>query len=191
MTVCEQEALFDSAHAAMVFAFNISTQCFDRPLLARMATPARSDSKGLSGLDGAAQAGMIRAEIHALGDLAENILTARFAPSFHPCSCRSKCCSGKQINPEWSGSIAWLANHVRNTALSGTYADYRVRRSCIIRHFQGKQQRITLEALADSCGIARNSAGAYVSRVSKFLKVMESQAYGAISDKLQSISVIA
>lgn len=195
MTVCDQEALFDSAHAALVFAFNFSGQHYDRPPLARLADKVSrgadvSTGKGLSGLDGAAQAGMIRAEIATLGSLAESVLTARFAPSYHPCSCRSACCGGRKTNPEWINAVAWLANHMRTTALFGTAADYRIRRTCVLRHFQAKDRRQSLEQMADHCGIARNTAGAYMSKVAKFLKVIESSAYGAISDRLQEIAVV-
>ena len=190
MTVCDQEALFDSAHAALVFAFNFAGQHYDRPMLTRMAFPSIGQSKGLAGLDGAAQAGMIRAEINALGNLAENVLTARFAPHYHPCACRSACCGGKKTNPEWINAIAWLSNHMRSTALFGTSADYRIRRTCVLRHFQAKENRQSLDQMANACSINRQTAGAYMSKVSKFIKVIEASAYGAISDKLQEIDVV-
>lgn len=195
MTVCDQEALFDSAHAALVFAFNFAGQHYDTPPLARLAAGLNREltptsNKGLGGLDGAAQAGMIRAEINTLGNLAENVLTARFAPSYHPCACRSACCGGKKTNPEWINSIAWLSNHMRSTALFGTSADYRIRRTCVLRHFQVKEKRQSLEQMADACGINRQTAGSYMSKVAKFLKVIESSAYSAISDKLQEINVV-
>jgi hypothetical protein len=195
MTVCNQEALFDSAHAALVFAFNFSGQHYDTPPLARLAASlnrglSSSSGKGLTGLDGAAQAGMIRAEIALLGPLAESVLAARFAPSYHPCSCRSACCSGRKTNPEWINAVAWLANHMRSTALFGTSADYRIRRTCVLRHFQAKDRRQSLEQMADYCAITRNTAGAYMSKVAKFLKVIEASAYSAISDRLQEIAVV-
>ncbi len=190
MTVCDQEALFDSAHAALVFAFNFAGEHYDRPMLTRMAYPSIGSSKGLAGLDGAAQSGMIRAEINALGNLAENVLTARFAPSYYPCACRSACCGGKKTNPEWINAIAWLSNHMRSTALFGTSADYRIRRTCVLRHFQAKENRKSLDQMADACGITRNTAGAYMSKEAKFIKVIESSAYSAISDKLQDLNVV-
>ena len=194
MSVLDQDALFESAHAALVFAFNISNQCFDRPPLARLAInplPSSGDSlSGLSGLDGAAQAGMIRAEVHALGCLPENLLIARFAPRSHPCSCRSKCCSGKQYNMEWRNAIAWLANHVKESALSGTHADYRVARSCVERHFQHREHRSSIATFAISMSVHKNSAEAYIHRVSKLFKVVESTAYAMISDRLQEINIV-
>lgn len=187
----KQEALFDSAHAALVFAFNISNQCFDRPPLARMAlSPLTGSGRGLSGLDGAAQAGMIRSEVKALGELMESSLIARFAPRNQPCSCKSKCCSGKQFNMEWRNAIAWLTNHIKGSALSGTHADYRVARSCVDRYFHNGDQKISTAKLALTMGIHRNSVESYVHRVSKLLKAVESQAYASISDRLQEINIV-
>ena len=80
----EAEPLFINAHSALVFAFNFSGQCYDRPMMNRMAAPSVGTGKGLVGLDGAAQAGMIRGEVKSLGKLAEAILIARFAPHSMP-----------------------------------------------------------------------------------------------------------
>lgn len=61
------EPMFKSAHAALVFALNYSMQQYDRPLINRIAAGHTKEShKGLSGVDGAAQAGMIRAELARL-----------------------------------------------------------------------------------------------------------------------------
>lgn len=87
--------LFESAHGALVFAFNFSGQCYDRPMMNRLASPAVGSGKGLVGLDGAAQAGMIRAEVQTLGKLAEAIIIARIAPRTVPCHCRSARCARK------------------------------------------------------------------------------------------------
>lgn len=89
----EGDTLFDNAHGALVFAFNFSGQCYDRPAMNRLATPAAGTGKGLVGLDGAAQAGFILAEVKGMGKLAEAILTARLAPRSMPCHCRSSCCA--------------------------------------------------------------------------------------------------
>lgn len=65
--------LFRTPQAALVFAFNYSMQQQGRPLADRMASPAARTGKGLSGVDGAGQAGMIR---RLLGGYSENELGA-------------------------------------------------------------------------------------------------------------------
>jgi hypothetical protein len=61
---------FTSGRDALVFAFNVSYQAYDRPMMNRMAAPSLGKG-GLAGLEAPAQAGMIRAEVQAFGKLAE------------------------------------------------------------------------------------------------------------------------
>ena len=81
----QDEILFNSAHGALVFAFNFSGQAYDRPMMNRLATPSVGTGKGLVGLDGAGQSGFIRAEVKAMGKLSEAIIIARIAPRSTPC----------------------------------------------------------------------------------------------------------
>lgn len=181
------EPLFRSAHAALIFALNYSDQIYERPLMNRLAAPAPGSGKGLVGVDGAGQAGMIRAELKALGGLHENILVARLAPRQRYCECRGACCSGRKPNPEWVGAVSWLSEHVRVTALAGCLVDYRVRRNCV-EIFFGKS--LAVAALADDCGIARNTASAHLSRVRKRLKEDEHHAQVAIDDRLRQAGIL-
>lgn len=162
------EPLFDNAHGALVFAFNFSGQTFDRPLMNRLCSPAVGTGKGLVGLDGAAQAGMIRSEVQRLGKLAEAILIARIAPHTTPCSCRSICCSGHKPNKEWTDAICYLADHVRTTALAGCTANGLMRREYVVRYFTKKEQRVTLELLAEKYDIDRNTVSAHASKVASW-----------------------
>ena len=83
------EPLFRSAHEALMFAFTFSDAC-GHPVAAaaerRIATFARDryeripgSGRGLTGLDGAAQAGMIRAEVERIHPLHQIVLVARFS----------------------------------------------------------------------------------------------------------------
>lgn len=80
----EAEPLFSSAHAAIVFALNYNHQQYDKPLMNRLAMKAMPQGKGLSGIDGAAQAGMIRGMIGKLSDLECAMLIAYCAPKKLP-----------------------------------------------------------------------------------------------------------
>lgn len=194
--------LFETAHGALVFAFNFSGQCYDRPMMNRLATPSFGGGKGLVGLDGAAQAGMIRAEVQSLGRLAEAILIARIAPRTKPCSCRSSCCSGHKPNKEWTDAIAWLCDHVRTTALAGCTANGLMRREYVVRYFTPKDRRDSLEMIADRHEIARNTASAHAAKVALFFAGsqarkdkpgsigMEQAAFDAIQDRLRDVGVV-
>lgn len=196
------EPLFESAHGALVFAFNFSGQCYDRPMMNRLASPTFGTGKGLVGLDGAAQAGFIRAEVQALGKLAEAILIARLAPRWMPCHCRQACCSGKKPNKEWTDAIAYLADYVRNTALAGCTANGMMRREYVVRHFSRKEDRTSIEELAERHDIARNTISAHAAKVATLLgghqakkdkaaaPGLESAAMNAIEDQLRDIGMV-
>jgi len=194
--------LFDNAHGALVFAYNYSGQCYDRPMMNRMASPAIGSGKGLVGLDGAAQAGMIRAEVKALGKLAEAIIIARIAPRSAPCHCRAACCAGKKPNKEWVDAIARLADHVRTTALAGCVANGMMRREYVVRYFTRRDERISLEALAEKHDIHRDTVSAHAAKVALLfgsaqakkgqpsVPGLESAAMEAIEERLRVIGMV-
>jgi hypothetical protein len=161
------EALFNNAHAALVFAFNFSSQCYDRPMMNRLAAPSLGSGKGLAGLDGAAQAGMIRAEVRDLGKQAEAILIARVAPRSEVCECLAPCCAGSKPNKEWIAAISLLADHVRNTALAGCTANGLMRREYVVRYFAPKGARVTFEQLSEKYDIAVNTVSAHSAKVAR------------------------
>lgn len=111
------EPIFKSAHDALVFAFNYSGQAFARTTI----VPVASKGIGLGGLDGAAQAGIIRAEVKKLGQLQEALLTARYAPIWLPCDCGHPCCKGKVKNAEWEAAIPWIVLDVSKNLFQGKY----------------------------------------------------------------------
>ena len=170
MTIVATDHLFESAHAALTFAFNFSDQAYDRPLMNRMAAPSRGSGKGLAGLDGAGQAGLVRYQVRTLGQLAEAVLIARFAPPTMPCQCRQPCCSGKRVSREWSEAIAFLADHVGDTALRGCVVNGAMRRDYVVRLFIPKIVRQSVEELAERHSIHRQSCSDHIRRVAEFFR---------------------
>lgn len=197
--IVADEALFGSAHAALVFAFNFSGQQYDKSQMARLAaTPGRA-GKGLGGLDGAAQAGMIRAELAHLPEPLASILIARVAPHFSPCECRHACCSGQKPNQEWVGAILVLTERALSE-LSGHLSHYMLRRGIIEKYFGTKHNLIDL---ADECGVHRDTASAHNAKLMRWLKGApgkgsaaavagaESRAWNLISDRLIETGMVA
>lgn len=180
--------LFSSAHAALVFAFNSSGQCYDRPPMSRMATPGIGSGKGLAGLDGAAQSGMIRAEVQALGRLHEAILIARIAPRSTLCSCRSPCCSGHLPNVEWRDAVSVLADRARTSALSGCTSDGRIRRGLVMMCFGGV--RMTVAGLAEDSEQARRTVAAHLGKVRRWIRDEEAKAWEAIDGRLKAAGMV-
>lgn len=180
MAVClEDDVRFTSAHTALVFAFRFSVGAYDRPLANRLAE--KSTGVGVAPLDMAAQAGMIRAEVCALGWLHEALLTARYAPSVVPCSCRSRCCAGKRPYDEWSSAVDTLARHVM------VGSNYPLHRGAVEMYLGGKG---TVAQLADKCHLSRNTVGPFVARVRKSLGDEEDKAYAGINARLISAGMI-
>lgn len=148
------EALFRSADAALKFAFRFSSEQYDRPLMNRMADKSAGKGKGLAGLDGAGQAGIIRREVRELGPLHEAMVIARYGPRDVPCSCRAPCCSGFKLNREWAEAIGLITTAAMEK-LSGKLSHYQLRRGIVERQFGVKHK---IGELAERCNVNRDTA---------------------------------
>lgn len=159
--------LFVSAHAAMLFAYGFRGQ----PALSVMnrmgQDPSGMPGKGLSGLDGAAQAGIIRCKLHTLGPLHEHILIADIAPRSEPCPCRSACCVGYTPTQEWADAVNWLADNVRVNALEGHRTDHKMRRAAV-QIFFGVKLKAT--KIAHDYDKDRSNVGVILGKVKEYLK---------------------
>lgn len=148
------EVLFKSAADALRFAFNYSHQQYDRPLMNRLAGGEGGGGRGLSGLDGAAQAGMIRRELSVLPNLYRAVLIARLAPRSFPCSCARSCCTGTAVNFEWRDAVNAVASYACDLVPGGA-GKFRLRRDLVFRAYgSGK----TVEAIAEDCGVSERTA---------------------------------
>jgi hypothetical protein len=185
--------LFRSTQHALLFAFRHAGQAYDRPLMLRMADATRGPGAGLVGLDGAAQAGMIRAEVADLGRLYEAVIVARFADRSIPCQCKAACCSGERLNGEWINAVAYLADYVRTSALAGCVSTGLLRREYVARYF-AKDRRESIRDIAGRHGVDQRTAGAHAGRVAIFLggsaHGVEQAAIDAITDKLYAAGVV-
>lgn len=161
------EPLFRSAHDALVFAFNFSMQQYDRPLMNRaMAGKPEREGKGLSGLDGAGQAGMIRAELDRLPPVPRAVLIASCAPNQLPCYCGVSCCAGWKHNPEWSDAMSLLTSMAAAGALSGCVSNGRLR-SALIQRLLGA--KATLASIAEDHDVSERTAEAQSAKLKRWL----------------------
>jgi hypothetical protein len=152
------EVLFRTPQDAMIFAFNYSVQTRDRSAMDRLAAPSPRTGKGLSGNDGAAQAGMIRRELEQMPSIEHAALVARFAPRSTPCACGRACCCGHIPNPEYVEAIRELEQAAMSILPSGTLINYRLRRGLVEKAVGVK---IEIKALAIECGVAERTAYAH------------------------------
>ena len=183
----EIEPLFSSTHAALVFAFNFSHQAYGRPVMNRMADGPKRSGKGLVGLDGAGQAGLIRAAVDALGREEAMVITARFAPRREKCECTRPCCSGYVPGREWRAAIDHLTEYVLRMALAGTVSHYRVRNGIVRRIFG---DTVNLGELAEHACVGRDTMGDHAKRIAKHLGGIEGRAMKAIDDKLYTKGIV-
>lgn len=193
-----EERLFDSSHAALVFAFNYSGQQYQASAMNKAMTPAIGSGKGLVGVDGAAQAGMVRLELSMLPELHQAVLTARCAPRDVVCDCGRTCCAARRPNPEWEAAIVWLTERAMQQ-LSGSFSHYRVRRAILEKIFG---VRVDLQQIAEDCGAHRNTVSAQNAKLKLWIEGerkkglmaapgVESVAWLAIDGRLMAAGMVA
>lgn len=152
-----EQKLFRTPQDALIFAFNYSMQRQDRSLVDRLAAPSPRTGKGLSGNDGAAQAGMIRRELEQLTEIERAVLVARFAPRSWPCACGRPCCSGHTANPEYVAAIRTIEQGAMSV-LAGRLVHYQLRCGLVEKAVGVK---IEIKALAEKCGVTEKTADAH------------------------------
>lgn len=195
--------LFPSAQAALTFAFHFTQGAVDRPAMNRLADGPAGEGSGLAGLDGAGQAGLIRQEIAELGPLKEAMLMARWAPPSVPCACAASCCAGYKFSQDWHQAINLISEHVRKTALAGCTTNNLLRREYVLMLYAPKDQRATIQDLANRHGVDRHTVGTHAAKVATYLGGsrskkgnrrplgMEERAMVDIEEKLKLVGMIA
>lgn len=170
----ETEILFTSADSALRFAFSYSTQHYSPTPMARaMRGGDVGTGKGLVGVDGAAQAGMIRAELREFSELDRSLLIAQFAPVELPCDCTRACCSGNRPNVEWADAVSYLTEHT-TYLFAGHLSSYRLRRTLVERHFGAHRdihgKKLTIERLAQQCEIHRQTVSTHHQKLMAYFR---------------------
>jgi hypothetical protein len=95
------EILFRSAHEALTFAFRFSHDQSPRtPMTRLMQGGSIGAGKGLIGMDGAGQAGMILAALVHLKPDEKHVLVVRYGDLKEPCAC----CGQMAPTREWADS---------------------------------------------------------------------------------------
>ena len=197
------EPLFASAYEALAFAFKCTGGYVDRPLMCRMSDGSIYSGKGLSGTDGATQAGWIRREVAALGRIAEATLIARIATPRLLCACRRPCCSGRKDNDEWVDAISTLTAHAQSTVMRGCITNRLMCREYVVRYFSRKDHKASLDDISKRHDVAINTTSAHHARVTALYggskarsdgeasaPGLEAMANDAIDERLRAICMI-
>jgi len=168
------EPLFTSTDAALRFAFSYSTEQYTPTPVARLMRGGPvGNGKGLVGVDGAGQAGMVRRELEDVSDLHIAILIAQFGPPHSSCDCGSPCCSRRRQNPEWNAALHYLADYTAGL-FAGTLSNYRFRRALLERYFGARKdangKKVSVERLSEEFGVHRQTAAKHNERLTLFLR---------------------
>jgi hypothetical protein len=101
------EPLFRSAHEALVFAFRYGHDQSPRtPMTGLMQGGAIGSGKGLVGIDGAGQAGMILASLQHLPAEQRDVITVRYGEVHKECHC----CGALVPTREWRDAVDALSH---------------------------------------------------------------------------------
>jgi len=177
--------LFTSAASAAAFALNFSGVNLQKSSVNRLIGSPSPEGRGLGGLDGAAQAGMIRAELAAIGFLGEAMIVADIASRTRPCLCKAPCCSGDVINPEWAAAINLLASVAKELKIAPAYMNVRI---LLLKRFFGLPLEIT--EIAKVCGVSRETASSHNSKLVQAFTALKKKAWADFDTQLQKTGMI-
>ncbi|CAB3730853.1 hypothetical protein [Paraburkholderia rhynchosiae] len=183
----KHEGIFKDAKEAIVFSLNFSDQQYAKsPMALLLKHGAHGSGRGLSGLDGSGQAGMVFAEIIRL-DYHESIaLIARCSAKRLRCTCGSPCCSKWTPNPIWTMATSQLCDHALLAV--GTGISSRAIRLASTQKFFG--QKLSIQEIADYCSVSRKTAGEHHARIKEFLKDLEGRAWFSFTARLEDAGML-
>lgn len=182
----DDDPLFRTYIGALMFALNYAHGGQKKPFLAQMVGGGKT-GRGLGGLDGAGQAGMIKAELERLDEVRRAIMIARYEAPSLPCACGALCCRKHRENPTWAEAIRTLVQAVLEEGAAGTVSHYRLRDAMVRRYFGVKASFTEIAAL---CKISRNTASAQNAKVADWLKKEERFAKFEIEGILKNAGVV-
>lgn len=165
-----EEPLFDSAWAALAFAFRYSTQQYSPTPMARLMRGSIGSGKGLVGLDGAAQAGIIRAEVDKLKSFERSAVIARFALAD-----RERLEAMLMLVPPAAASL-------------GTGVHNRRMVDALVQRFYGK--KINLKDLAEIHGMHANTLTSRWQCVRRMLTETENRGMDQMEARLQQAGLV-
>lgn len=173
------QAVFETMRSAVLFAFNFSTEQYGQMPLARLQRSSIGSGKGLVGHDGAAQAGMVLAQVSRLTPIERAAIVARFSARSELC----RCCGGQKPTALWQEAVEQLASGVLPVGVS----NYRFRLDLVAKHF-GVSMRF--DELATRHALSRNTISEHYRTTTRRLADIEAQAQAAIDDALQLSGIV-
>lgn len=170
-------SLFNSVEEALTFAFNYAKQQSPRnPMSSILQGGVIGKGKGLHGVDGAAQAGMILAKLDDLEREQRYVLTVRFGSVKIDCPC----CGQPAYTQEWLDAIAMLGCCPE---IDGVHKA--VKQAVIAKILC--REKVNLTDLCKKYGVVLRTLHTQQAALKKRLQKAENQGLNAMREKLESI----
>jgi len=189
------QPLFLSVQDAVKFATQFNHEVIPRSSMNQMMSPSTGDNRGLSGLDGAGQAGIILCAVHELDTPLQGLtLVARTAPHYHTCSCGAPCCSRKIVNWAWMECISSIVTILyeqqeskRESGKRGIEYNIKLWRALVCKFFGEKS---TLEEIAKSCEVSVDTVTSHKKLINPTLKREEREGWDNLDNRLRDIKLV-
>jgi len=174
------DPLFRSVHSALAFAFGHQGLNGKATILGRLSSKELpGEGRGLSGLDGAAMAGMIQRHVFEdLGELQRSVVIAKFSA---PSACPT--CGNTHDTSQRVEAIEKLAHHTL-AEMVRERPSLALRRALVRRYFG---ERIHMQDLAKRTGVHQNTATNQARKVHRILQKLEREAMHMLDESLCEI----
>jgi hypothetical protein len=180
-------AIFKDTTEALIFAFRFPAEQYTETPHAKMIKAGIVGSgKGMVALDGAAQAGMILAQVDQLakvdpkmGPYRRSCIVARYCRRVEEC----KCCGGEAITAQYREAIANLAEGWVSSQITGLTV--RGMRHAYVRSFF--ERGVSIKEEADRHNVAKSTAYDQKSVVWGKLQDLDLHAQREIADRLEPL----
>lgn len=182
------EAPFRSASEALRFALTFALGAKpNRDAVNQLAAPTKSTGRGLGGMDGAAQAGMVLLELKYCGDFSSNLLIAKVAPRKIPCSCKAVCCSGFTPNWDWSYAFGYVVDRTfiemqkKTEGFRGMVNNHYLRSHLVMKYLGSTS---SVKDIAREADVSEQTAHSHRKMIYSILHAAESEAWKEIEQRL-------
>jgi hypothetical protein len=164
-----------------------------RPVQSRMVD-ATNGSRDLSGLDGAAQAGMVLNAVEGLGKLAVAVMLATCAPRTTECSCRMPCCCGERVNPAWRQAIDLISQAadevISEQSKRQTKASYAMRSAIVVKIFTPRTQKTSFATIAADLKVDADTVSKHHRVILRWVRAVEAAAWNDADTVLRNVGIV-
>lgn len=181
------EGIFASAEEAITFACNYSSQQYAlSPMAKILQRGAYGSGRGLVGLDGAGQAGMVFAELERFDYWQLLALVAGKVIRSQRCECGHACCRGWKMTDLFHEAVLQLADHVaRVLPVVPPVKEFRV---AVIMKYYG--EKVHPEDVAEKLGIPEYAAERHTTAIRKCIRELQKDGLTALSERLDEIGML-